>query len=69
MARISFSDLHLGEGPSEKYSGILNAVMQEVLTIGVPEGCDEKRGSSCRPESRPCARQCKRQSKATQYRN
>ena len=42
MARISISDLYLGEGPGEKYGGILNAVMQEVLTNGVPEGCDER---------------------------
>ena len=42
MARISISDLYLGEGPGEKYGGILNAVMQEVITNGVPEGCDER---------------------------
>ena len=42
MARISISDLYLGEGSGEKYGGILNAVMQEVLTNGVPEGCDER---------------------------
>ena len=42
MARISISNLYLGEGPGEKYGGILNAVMQEVITNGVPEGCDER---------------------------
>ena len=42
MARISISDLYLGEGPGEKYGGILNAVMREVFTNGVPEGCDER---------------------------
>ena len=42
MARISISDLYLGEGPGEKYGGILNAVMQEVIINGVPEGCDER---------------------------
>ena len=42
MTRISISDLYLGEGPGEKYGGILNAVMQEVITNGVPEGCDER---------------------------
>ena len=42
MTRISINDLYLGEGPGEKYGGILNAVMQEVFTSGVPEGCDER---------------------------
>ena len=42
MARISISDLYLGEGPGEKYGGILNTVMQEFFTSGVPEGCDER---------------------------
>ena len=42
MARISISDLYLGEGLGEKYGGILNAVIQEVITNGVPEECDEK---------------------------
>ncbi len=42
MARIPISDLYLGEGLGEKYGGILNAVMQEVITNGVPEGCDER---------------------------
>ena len=42
MARIPISDLYLGDGPGEKYGGILNAVMQEVFTSGVPEGCDER---------------------------
>ena len=42
MARISISDLYRGEGPGEKYGGMLNAVFQEVFTNGIPEGCDEK---------------------------
>ena len=42
MARISISDLYLGEGPGQKYGGILNAVMQDVFNNGVPEGCDER---------------------------
>ena len=42
MARISISDLYRGEGPGEKYGGILNAVFQEVFTNGIPEGCDER---------------------------
>jgi hypothetical protein len=41
MARITISDLYRGEGPGEKYGGILNAVMQEVFTNGIPEGCEE----------------------------
>ena len=41
MARISISDLYRGEGPGEKYGGILSAVMQEVFTNGIPEGCEE----------------------------
>lgn len=42
MASISISDLYRGEGPGEKYGGILNAVMREVFTNGVPEGCSEQ---------------------------
>ena len=42
MARIRIIDLYLGEGPGEKDGGILNAVMQKLLSNGVPEGCDEK---------------------------
>ncbi len=42
MARISISDLYSGEGLWEKYGGILNAVMQELLSNGVPEGCDKR---------------------------
>ena len=42
MARLSIRDLYLSEGPGEKYGGILNAVMQEVITNGVPKGCDER---------------------------
>ena len=42
MASISISDLYRGEGPGEKYGGILNAVFAEVFTGGIPEGCDER---------------------------
>lgn len=42
MASISISDLYRGEGPGEKYGGIMNAVFQEVFTGGIPEGCDER---------------------------
>ena len=42
MASISISDLYRGEGPGEKYGGILNAVFEEVFTGGIPEGCDER---------------------------
>ena len=42
MASISISDLYRGEGPGEKYGGILNAVFQEPFTGGIPEGCDER---------------------------
>ena len=39
MASISISDLYRGEGPGEKYGGILNAVFHEIFTQGIPEGC------------------------------
>ena len=42
MASISISDLYRGEGPGEKYGGILNAVFHEVFTKGIPEGCNEQ---------------------------
>lgn len=42
MASISISDLYRGEGPGEKYGGILNAVFHEIFTKGVPEGCSEQ---------------------------
>ena len=42
MASISISDLYRGEGPGEKYGGILNAVMREIFTNGIPEGCSEQ---------------------------
>ena len=42
MANISISDLYRGEGPGEKYGGILNAVFHEIFTKGVPEGCSEQ---------------------------
>ena len=42
MERITISDLYRGEGPGEKYGGILNAVFHEVFTKGIPEGCSEQ---------------------------
>ena len=42
MAQITISDLYRGEGPGEKYGGILNAVFQEIFSNGIPEGCDER---------------------------
>ena len=42
MAQVSISDLYRGEGQGEKYGGILNSVMREVFTNGVPEGCSEQ---------------------------
>ena len=42
MASISISDLYRGEGPGEKYGGILNAVFHEIFTNGIPEGCREQ---------------------------
>ena len=42
MASISISDLYRGEGPGEKYGGILNAVFHEIFTKGIPEGCGEQ---------------------------
>lgn len=42
MASISISDLYRGEGPGEKYGGILNAVFQEAFTGGIPDGCNER---------------------------
>ena len=42
MASISISDLYRGEGPGEKYGGILNAVFHEIFTKGIPEGCSEQ---------------------------
>ena len=32
MASISISDLYRGEGPSEKYDGILNTAFHEIST-------------------------------------
>lgn len=43
MASISISDLYRGEGPGEKYGGILNAVFHEIFTKGIPEGCSEQK--------------------------
>ena len=42
MASISISDLYRGEGPGEKYGGILNAVFHEIFTKGIPEGRSEQ---------------------------
>lgn len=42
MANISINDLYRGEGPGEKYGGILNAVFHEIFTKGIPEGCSEQ---------------------------
>ena len=42
MAIISICDLYRGEGPGEKYGGILNAVFHEIFTKGIPEGCSEQ---------------------------
>ena len=42
MANISISDLYRGEGPGEKYGGILSTVLHEIIRNGIPEGCDER---------------------------
>ena len=42
MANISISDLYRGEGPGEKYGGIINAASREIVSNGIPEGCDER---------------------------
>ena len=42
MAQSSISDLYRGEGPGEKYGGILNAVFHEFFTKGIPEECCEQ---------------------------
>ena len=42
MANISISDLYRGEGPDEKYGGILSAVLHEIIRNGIPEGCGER---------------------------
>lgn len=42
MARMSISDLYRGEGPGEKYGGIINAASREIVSNGIPEGCDER---------------------------
>ena len=42
MANISINDLYRGEGPGEKYGGILNAVFHEIFTKGISEGCSEQ---------------------------
>ena len=42
MAKISVEDLYRGEGGGAKYGagGIMGAVMQEIMTHGVPKGFD-----------------------------
>ena len=42
MAQISISDLYLGEGPGEKYGGIMSAVVRDISNKGIPEGYDER---------------------------
>ena len=44
MARIGIEELYRGEGGSAKYgvSGIMGAVMQEIMIHGVPKNCDER---------------------------
>lgn len=42
MASISISDLYRGEGPGEKYGGIINAASREIVSNGIPKGCDER---------------------------
>ena len=42
MANISISDLYRGEGPGKKYGGIINAASREIVSNGIPEGCDER---------------------------
>ena len=42
MENISISDLYRGEGPGEKYGGIINAASREIVSNGIPEGCDER---------------------------
>ena len=42
MARIAISDLYRGEGPGEKYGGIMSAVIRDVSNKGIPEGYDER---------------------------
>ena len=42
MARISISDLYRGEGPGEKYGGILNEVFHDFCVNGVPEGYSQQ---------------------------
>ena len=42
MARISIEELYTGEGAGRKYgnSGLMGAVVNEILTQGVPDGYD-----------------------------
>ena len=42
MARVTIEELYRGEGTGKKYGGILNAVMAEVMTQGIPKDQDEQ---------------------------
>ena len=44
MARISIEEMYRGEGGGAKYgvSGIMGAVMQEIMIHGVPKNYDER---------------------------
>ena len=42
MAQITVEELYNGEGTGKKYGGILNAVMAEVMTYGIPKDQDEQ---------------------------
>ena len=42
MARVTIEELYNGEGTGKKYGGILNAVMAEVMTHGIPKDQDEQ---------------------------
>lgn len=42
MANISISDLYRGDGPGERYGGIINAASREIVSNGIPKGCDER---------------------------
>ena len=42
MARVTIEELYNGEGNGKKYGGILNAVMAEVMTQGIPKDQDEQ---------------------------
>ena len=42
MVRITISDLYRGEGPGEKYGGIMSAVVRDISNKGIPEKYDER---------------------------